>query len=119
MGLGLTISKMILQQLDGTISVESEPSKGSRFTFKIPISDHLFEESKQQSSSMIHHRPQRNNGALFNTDINRNNSKFIPLAREALVNNSVDQEFSLPEIGESDEEIEASTLQRTLWQKYN
>jgi hypothetical protein len=68
---------------------------------------------------MIHHRPQRNNGVQFNTDINRNNSKFIPLAREALVKNSVDQEFSLPEIGESDEEIEASTLQRTLWQKYN
>jgi hypothetical protein len=64
---------------------------------------------------MIHHRPQRNNGAQFNIDINRNNSKFIPLAREALVNNSVDQEFSLPEIGESDEEIEASTFQRTLW----
>ena len=47
MGLGLTISKMILQQLDGTITVESEPNIGSKFTFKIPISDYLFEESKQ------------------------------------------------------------------------
>lgn len=44
MGLGLTISKMILQQLEGTILVESEPNKGSSFTFKIPISDFQFEE---------------------------------------------------------------------------
>ena len=64
---------------------------------------------------MIHHRPQRNNGAQFNPDINRNNSKFIPLTREAAVNNSVDQEFSLPEIGESDGEGDETTIQRTLW----
>jgi|LauGreDrversion4_2_1035121.scaffolds.fasta_scaffold433049_1 hypothetical protein len=37
--------------------------------------------------------------------MNRNNSKFI-----ALVNNSVDQEFSLPEIGESDDDGDETTL---------
>lgn len=37
MGLGLTISKMILQQLQGDIQVESEPGIGSKFSFKIPI----------------------------------------------------------------------------------
>ena len=37
MGLGLTISKMILQQLQGTIQVESKTGLGSTFTFKIPI----------------------------------------------------------------------------------
>lgn len=37
MGLGLTISKMILRQLKGDISVKSELKKGSVFTFKIPI----------------------------------------------------------------------------------
>ena len=36
MGLGLTISKMIVQQLNGTINVESKPKVGSKFTFKIP-----------------------------------------------------------------------------------
>ena len=39
MGLGLTISKMILQQLNGDISVKSEPKKGSIFTFRIPITE--------------------------------------------------------------------------------
>ena len=39
MGLGLTISKMILQQLNGEISLVSEPGVGSIFSFKIPISE--------------------------------------------------------------------------------
>ena len=39
MGLGLTISKMILQQLKGDITVKSEPKKGSIFTFRIPIAE--------------------------------------------------------------------------------
>ena len=39
MGLGLTISKMILQQLNGDISVKSIPKKGSVFTFRLPITE--------------------------------------------------------------------------------
>ena len=39
MGLGLTISKMIVQQLNGDISVKSEPQKGSIFTFRLPITE--------------------------------------------------------------------------------
>lgn len=37
MGIGLNISKMILQQLKGSISVKSEPDKGSIFTASLPI----------------------------------------------------------------------------------
>jgi len=37
MGLGLTISKMIIQQLNGEIECESEENKGSIFRFKIPL----------------------------------------------------------------------------------
>jgi signal transduction histidine kinase len=39
MGLGLTISKMILQQLGGTIYVESKEGVGSKFNFTIPLED--------------------------------------------------------------------------------
>lgn len=39
MGLGLTISKMILHQLGGEIGVASEVDKGSRFYFTIPMID--------------------------------------------------------------------------------
>ena len=49
MGLGLTISKMILQELHGKISVTSEFSKGTCFSFKIPINKHgliIVEEEK-------------------------------------------------------------------------
>ena len=37
MGLGLTISKMILQAMQGNIIVESRHKKGSKFTFKFKV----------------------------------------------------------------------------------
>lgn len=37
MGIGLTISKMIVQQFRGFIQFESEYGRGSRFTFLIPL----------------------------------------------------------------------------------
>ena len=36
MGLGLTISKMIIQQLGGSIDVTSTYNEGSKFSFRLP-----------------------------------------------------------------------------------
>jgi signal transduction histidine kinase len=39
LGLGLAISKRIVEQLDGTIAVASEVGRGTAFTLRFPISD--------------------------------------------------------------------------------
>ena len=39
LGLGLAISKRIVEQLDGTIVVESEVGRGTSFTLRFPARD--------------------------------------------------------------------------------
>lgn len=46
MGLGLTISKMIIQSLGGDISVESECGKGSSFTFSVSVKNYEKRENQ-------------------------------------------------------------------------
>ena len=42
-GLGLAISKRILQEMGGSIGLESEPGKGSRFFFTLPLNDAIMD----------------------------------------------------------------------------
>ena len=41
LGLGLAITKRIVEQLDGTIVVESEVGRGTAFTLRFPARDDL------------------------------------------------------------------------------
>jgi signal transduction histidine kinase len=62
MGLGLTISKMIIQQMGGGIDVQSEFGKGSNFFFSIPMElqilpSHSEEQGLQESEINQVNRP--------------------------------------------------------------
>ena len=39
LGLGLAIARKIVEQLDGSISVVSEPGRGTTFTLKFPLTE--------------------------------------------------------------------------------
>ena len=63
-GLGLTISKLIVEHLNGNIYVDSKENKGSCFTFVLPIekssTQSLFDVSQEEEEKSKH-----NSFALF------------------------------------------------------
>ena len=53
-GLGLMISKLIVEQFNGNIDFESEPGKGSRFTFTFKLRPTI-EQKTFESTIVLHH----------------------------------------------------------------
>lgn len=52
-GLGLTISKSLVELMGGSIWVESEKDKGSAFYFTLPVNENIFFDKKEEESIPI------------------------------------------------------------------
>lgn len=63
MGFGLTISKRIVQMLNGDIRVVSAPNYGSTFTFEIGVDD-------------------ENDSCLEDSNLDENHTKKAPIIRQ-------------------------------------
>jgi len=71
-GLGLTISRQLVEMMGGTIRVESEPGKGSDFIFTIPL--HIMERADLRPSIS---RSDLNGLKVLVVDDNRTNREIL------------------------------------------
>jgi|GEM_PF-1118139 len=81
-GLGLSISKKIIEQQGGTISVESKPEEGTVFTFEIP-----YEKSKAEIQDTDILKPDRVSGYRFSRPVK------ILLAEDVDINRDLQYEM--------------------------
>jgi CheY-like chemotaxis protein len=62
-GIGLVISKMLMEQMGGSIGYETRPGSGSTFWFDIPVADHNIPAIDEVTEEDVETRPRRSGHA--------------------------------------------------------
>eukprot|EP00347_Sterkiella_histriomuscorum_P017139 403350516 len=87
MGLGLTISKMLVSQMQGNIKVHSEVNKGSEFSFEIPINDFTYQTQK----NIVFEREQEHSNKMEGINLQYNAQNCHLLNPAILLQNRANQ----------------------------
>lgn len=85
-GLGLAISKQLIQLMGGEISIESEPNKGSKFTFEISFKKSDTKEKVKLNENKLEHISNLSILAVDDTDLNRSIFYDLVYSKENKVN---------------------------------
>lgn len=96
-GIGLTITKHLIEMMDGTVSVQSTPGKGSQFSIVFAVGKQLTSAGEDRVISPSQKTPGRTDGHVWTLLYVEDNSANLMLVEQILLSRSDIKLLSAPQ----------------------